>query len=73
MTTGKTIALTRWTFVDKVMSLTISMLVWNLAPRAVLQIETLKTWIEVVTEGKMVDEEEQSRKDLWGTLTLNAR
>ena len=73
MTTGKTIALTRWTFVDKVMSLTISMLVWNLAPGAVLQIETLKTWIEVVTEGKMVDEEEQSRKDLWGTLTLNAR
>ena len=28
---------------------------------------------KVVTEGKMVDEEEQSRKDLWGTLTLNAR
>ena len=73
MTTGKTIALTRWTFVDKVMSLTISMLVWNLAARAALQMETLKTWIEVVTEGKMMDEEEQSRKDLWGTLTLNAR
>ena len=28
VTTGKTIALTRWTFVDKVMSLCFNMLVW---------------------------------------------
>ena len=28
MTTGKTIALTRWTFVDKVMSLIFNMLSW---------------------------------------------
>ena len=53
--------------------MTISRLVWNLAARAALQIGTLKSWIEVITEGKMVDEEERSRKDLWGTLTLNAR
>lgn len=39
-------------------------LVRNLAARAALQIGTLKSWIEVVTEGKMVDEEEQSRKGL---------
>ena len=32
MTTGKTIALTRWTFVDKVMSLTFNMLSWLVIP-----------------------------------------
>lgn len=53
--------------------MTISRLVRNLAARAALQIGTLKSWIEVVTEGKMVDEEEQSRKGLRGTLTLSAR
>lgn len=44
----------------------ISRLVRNLAARAALQIGTLKSWIEVVTEGKMVDEEEQSRKGTFG-------
>ena len=54
MTTGKTIALTRWTFVDKVMSLlfnTLSMLVITFLPRSKrLLISWLQSPSEVILE-----------------------
>ena len=47
MTTGKTIALTRWTFVGKVMSLLFSMLFWLVIPfHGILQDRILE-WVAV--------------------------
>ena len=57
MTTGKTIALTRWNFVDKVMSLLFNMLSWlviTFLPRSRLLISWLQSPSAVILEPKKV-------------------
>ena len=44
MTTGKTIALSRWTFVGKVMSLLFNMLSWLFIVRTDVEAETPILW-----------------------------
>ena len=57
MTTGKTIALTRWTFVDKVMSLLFNMLsrlVITFLPRSVFLISWLQSPFAVILEPRKI-------------------
>ena len=70
MTTGKTIALTRWTFVGKVMSLLFNMLsrlVIAFLPRSkYLLISWLQPPSEVILEPKKMKSVEVEKDILWG-------
>ena len=70
MTTGKTIALTRWTFVGKIMSLLFNMLsrlVIAFLPRSkYLLISWLQPPSEVILEPKKMKSVEVEKDILWG-------